>query len=200
LGAGIGVVRGIDGGENWQLLTDGLCPNGTTAPSNGSSCTGSPDAGVQSLFVGTVAIDNTPTNANVYIATLNGIYTMPENGNSWVDISPNFSAPPGTCDPNHFDDCRRFESIAVSPSSNFLLAGTSQPLFDLDRPARIFKSTDRGITWTVWTMTNPPNPSRAWADQFRVRDIQMRTSKAYAVIEGSGIYRLDLLLQTQRPR
>jgi len=38
----------------------------------------------------------------------------------------------------------------------------------------------------------PITPPRAWAEQYRVRDIQMGTSAAYAVIEGSGIYRLDM--------
>jgi len=129
---------------------------------------------------------------------------MPENGTTWVDISPSFSVasfPPGTCD---FNDCRRFESIAVS--GNVLLAGTSQrvvsphsPIGDGDRPAKIFKSTNGGATWTVWWMPDPPPVSRAWAEQYRVRDIKMGSIKAYAAIEGSGIYRMDIVPATQRP-
>ena len=199
-GQGIGPVRGTYSGTGtavWELLTTGLCRDNSTSTGSGLPCPGiAPTPPAKSLYVGTVAIDNTGPVATVYIATLNGIYKMAETDSVWKDISPSFSAaslPSGTCARPY--DCRRFESVAVSSiNPNLLLAGTSQPLGDGDMPARIFKSTDGGATWAVWTMPTPPNgaPFRAWAQQYRVRDIQIgSTNKAYAVIEGSGIYSWD---------
>lgn len=144
--------------------------------------------------------------ANVYIATLDGLYTRSEGaaaGTAWQDISPNVHPPyPYACDASN--ECRRFESIAVSADGMVLLAGTSQPVVPQPTPPlapqapstgvvpppRIFKSTNRGLTWTLTSL--PTMPSRAWAEQYRVRDIQMGTTSAYAAIEGSGIYRLDM--------
>jgi len=192
-GTGIGVVRSTIGGGSWELRNNGLCPDGyvTCSPSL------PPPAGAQSLYVGTVAMDNN-SNAtpDVYIATLNGLYRMTETGDAWTDISP----PPALC-PNNPTDCRRFESIAVSGS--LLFAGTSEPLGSGsypsgEKPAKIFQSTNGGTTWTIWEMpTNPSPVPRAWAAQYRVRDIKIGTSKAYAVIEGSGIYSLVLTTTAQ---
>ena len=64
------------------------------------------------------------------------------------------------------------------------------------------KRTDLRTARANPTPANQGLPYRAWADQYRVRDIKLGTSEAYAVIEGSGIYVLNLSTtqQPQRPR
>ena len=204
-GQGIGVVRrySTDGGNTWrwEKVNRGLCPDGMY---QGCSTTAEPSAGSWSLFVGTITIDHATPTPNVYIATMNGLYKMPLGGSQWTDISPNLN-PPHSYNCTEMDDCRRFESIAVSPNNpNVLYVGTSQKAPNIpgtERPARIYRSTDGGATWTAWIMPTPPNqgvPYRAWASQYRVRDIQVGTSKAYAVIEGSAIYWIDVS-NTLRP-
>jgi len=186
LGQGRGVLRNTDPSNpnsTWQEINSGLCPNGNPGP----NCTGVPLAQSLSLFVGTVV---TSPAGNVYIATLNGLYKWNENTTRWDSINGNIPA-----------DTRRFESIAVDPNNeNILYAGTSEVGNGTTQPppARIFKGEFIANNWSWTSMTFPdsqnPMGPLAWSDRYRVRDIQVKNGttpgqpKAYAVIEGSGIY------------
>ena len=68
-----------------------------------------------------------------------------------------------------------------------LYAGTSELPFS-GSPARIYRSLDSGDSWSPMNMQMEP---LAWSDQYRVRDIQVGTDRAYAVVEGSGTYMLN---------
>ena len=72
-------------------------------------------------------------------------------------------------------------SVSTTP-----YAGTSET--PTSGAARIYESTDGGQSFSPMTIEMAP---RAWADQYRVRDIQIGLARAYAVVEGSGIYLLD---------
>jgi len=181
-GQGRGVLRNTDPSNpnsTWQEINSGLCPNGNPGP----NCTGVPLAQSLSLFVGTVV---TSPAGSVYIATLNGLYKWNEGNARWDSINGNIPA-----------DTRRFESIAVDPNNeNILYAGTSEPP---NTEPKIYRGTfdmQNGWTWTSMTLPSNLNATRAWSDRFRVRDIQVKNitppqpgqPKAYAAIEGSGIY------------
>ena len=185
MGRGLGVARGqsTDNGNtfSWATINNGLCPDGMSQ----NCLPTAPTPGSLSLFVGTVVIDKEGN--YVYIATLNGIYSMPVGGNTWTDIVGNQTP------------TRRFEAIAVDPNnSNILYAGTSELGINPPGnppPAKIFKGLFDGVNWTWQEMTFPTPAMQplAWSDRYRVRDIQAIAptngqTKAYAVIEGSGIY------------
>ncbi|MBI1748157.1 MAG: hypothetical protein HYR55_16460 [Acidobacteria bacterium] len=194
VGKGIGVVRSTVGGTHWQVINSGLCNDGLIGP-----CNGSPNPGSLSLFVGTVTIDKEGN--FVYIATLNGIYSMSTTGNTWQDISGALPT-------------RRFEAITVDPNdSTILYAGTSglgaiPPAQPPD--AQIFKGQLIGGVWQWNPMSFPlppigPMQPLAWSDRYRVRDIQAIAptngqTKAYAVIEGGGIYSFSTTNVMQRAR
>lgn len=180
-GTARGVIRrnSTDGGATWfwEAVNYGLC-------TDAGVCTGTPTPPAKSLWVGEVAIDSNGT--NVYIATLNGLYRRAASApltTPWQDISPTGGIA-----------WRRFESIAVDPNNpNHVFAGTSEMP---NSNAKIYEGTYNGISWT-WSVWNPVPPMvlRAWAGQYRVRDIQFCTgpvggclATAYAVIEGGGIY------------
>ncbi len=167
LGFGLGVYRSTDGGVSWASYSTGL-PLG------------------DAMFVGETAMRVRSGALIVYIATLDGVWRVnTAAGNTWVDITPQPAcappAPPG---------CRRFESIAVDPvQPDIIYAGSSAPLnAGASVPGRIFRSLDAGNTWVEMTIQMEP---LTWADQYRVRDIQVGPTRAYATVEGSGIYMLQ---------
>jgi hypothetical protein len=104
---------------------------------------------------------------------------------TWEFISPTDDPPAA----------RRFESIAVDPNDpNHVYAGTSELVGSPQAKIYDGRLIGGNWQWTPLTLTMAP---RAWADQYRVRDIQFCTgpaggcwATAYAVIEGGGIYAL----------
>lgn len=130
---------------------------------------------VDSKFVGRVAMIVRAGTLHTYIATLDSIYRMSgAAGSTWVDIWP------GT---------DRFESIAIDPVNGTLYAGTSEPLNSgSGSPARIYRSTNGGASWVSMPIQMQP---LTWSAQYRVRDIQIGGTRAYAAVEGSGMYMLS---------
>jgi hypothetical protein len=167
LGSGLGVFRSTNGGVNWAAYNTGLpVPLGNAG------------------FVGEIAMRVRAGALIVYIATLDGVWRVnATTSNTWVDITPQPACVPPT------PYCRRFESIAIDPDDpNIVYAGSSAPLdIGASVPGRIFRSLDGGTNWTEMTIAMEP---LAWADQYRVRDIQVGPTRAYATVEGSGIYML----------
>ena len=134
-----------------------------------------PSANNLSWWVGKVAMRNRNGTLITYIATLDGLYKMVgAAGTTWQDISP-------------ADGWRRFESIAVDPvEPRILYAGSSET--DTSGDAVIYRSLNGGNAWSTMNIQMEP---RAWANQYRVRDIQVGVDRAYAVVEGSGVYLLE---------
>lgn len=135
-----------------------------------------------SLWVASIAMRVRGGQLITYIATLDGLFRLVgESGTSWTRISPN--------------GVDRWESIAIDPvDNNVLYAGTSElPGND----ALIYRSIDGGKNWAPMTIRMAP---LAWAPQYRVRDIRVGRSRAYAVVEGGGIYTLRLLESSRQVR
>ncbi|MFN7971591.1 MAG: PKD domain-containing protein [Acidobacteriota bacterium] len=193
-GAGQGVLRSTDAGATWRLVTAGL-----------------PTA--LSKWVARIAMAVVGGDLRTHIATLDGVYQLTgATATTWVDIS---SAAGGHCAPCAADT--RFEAVAVDPlDPSTIYAGTSHNTLV---PAHMYRARtgNGGTTWAwqqipitmlphAWSVTLGSGPAPHDLDhkpiaplqmpasfllRYRIRDIAVGKERAYAVVEGAGVYDLN---------
>jgi uncharacterized repeat protein (TIGR01451 family) len=131
-----GIWESSDGGATWTLLKE--------APGEiNPAC-----AGIQSCGVGATDLELDPQNPQIVYASFWGdaIYKSTNGGSTWSTIT-SFGFP----SPNFGASQTRF-SIALSHPKNkaaVLYAGFSWKDASGSHPARVFKSTDEGASWTM---------------------------------------------------